>query len=390
MVMDVTLAHRNKALSPPTPDPETPFVSRSYAMALDALAVGVEQRQGMVAIIGAAGVGKTTLLRAFLKQADERTLRTVQLDHPQISFDTLVASLASALGLAPETADLPRLHQALIGDYLAGRRVILIIDDAQYLPVATLTQLHELMALQTHATKLLQMVLLGQPEFVAAIDRMAPHLEPHITMLAELSPLTVAESEAYIRHQFAGATLDGEALFTQEALQCIGQYARGIPRDLNILGTDVLNACLAEHKTPITAAAVKRLLGDFKRQRPRRMWFRPRIRLQPRTLAASAALLLVAGLIAGAVWLHQGKPATASAGAASQPLPAASAAHHGEPRDALIRRLQERLLATGFDPGPIDGLYGPLTRQALSQFQKAYGLDTTGELNPATRKVLGL
>jgi peptidoglycan hydrolase-like protein with peptidoglycan-binding domain len=100
--------------------------------------------------------------------------------------------------------------------------------------------------------------------------------------------------------------------------------------------------------------------------------------------------VLVTGLIAGAVWLHQGKPATASAGTASQPLPAVSAAPHGELSGALIRRLQERLLATGFEPGPIHGLYGPLTRQALSQFQKAYGLDATGELNPATRKVIGL
>jgi peptidoglycan hydrolase-like protein with peptidoglycan-binding domain len=100
--------------------------------------------------------------------------------------------------------------------------------------------------------------------------------------------------------------------------------------------------------------------------------------------------LLVTGLIAGAIWLHQGKPATASADMASQPLAAVSAAHHGETRGALMRRLQERLSAAGFDPGPIDGLYGPQTRQALSQFQKAYGLDTTGELNPATRKVLGL
>jgi type II secretory pathway predicted ATPase ExeA len=325
-----------------------------------------------------------------LQQVDQGTLRAIQLHDPQISFDTVVATIASELGVAAETASLPILHQALIGDYLAGRHVVVIIDDAQHLPVATLAQLHDLMTLQTHAAKLIQIVLLGRPELTATIDRMTPHLEPYIAVVAELSPLTRQESEAYIRHQFGGAMLDGEALFTREALQCIGEYARGIPRDLNILGTDVLNACRVEHKIPITAAAVKRLLGDFKRHRPRLMRLRPRLRLQPRALTAAAALLLVTGLIAGAIWLHQGKPATASADMAPQPLAAVSAAHHGETRGALMRRLQERLSATGFDPGPIDGLYGPQTRQALSQFQKAYGLDTTGELNPATRKVLGL
>ncbi|MDH3600166.1 MAG: peptidoglycan-binding protein, partial [Candidatus Tectomicrobia bacterium] len=242
----------------------------------------------------------------------------------------------------------------------------------------------------THAANLIQIVLLARPELAATIDRLAPHLEPHIAVVAELSPLTEEESKAYIRHQFGGATLDGEALFTPEALQCIGQYARGIPRDLNILGTDVLNACLAEHKIPITTAAVKRLLGDFKRQRPRRMWLRPRIRLRPRVLASAGTVLLVTGLIAGAVWLHQGKPATAAAKTASQPLPTVSITRSGEPRGAFIRRLQERLLAIGFDPGPIDGIYGPQTRQALSHFQKAYSLGATGELNEVTRKVLGL
>ena len=152
-----------------TPDPDFLFLSPSHNKAFSSIIYGIEQRKGLVAVTGEVGVGKTTILRSYLEGTDPERIRIVYIFNAALSFDKLLKQIVSELGIAAVDKDLPDLIDSLflylIDEYKNDRKVVLIIDEAQNMPVETLERLRMLSNLETSQEKLLQVILVGQPEF---------------------------------------------------------------------------------------------------------------------------------------------------------------------------------------------------------------------------------
>jgi general secretion pathway protein A len=152
-----------------TPGPDLLFLSPSHKEALAAVIYGVTTRKGFVAIIGEVGVGKTTVIRAFIEKTNRKTVRTIYIFNPNLSFSSLLKTVLRELGRPLATDDVSQLinqlHLLLIHEYKEVRNVVLVIDEAQNMPVETLENLRMLSNLETSTAKLIQIVFSGQPEF---------------------------------------------------------------------------------------------------------------------------------------------------------------------------------------------------------------------------------
>jgi general secretion pathway protein A len=282
-----------RAPFPLTPDPAFFFGSASHHAALDALAAGIATRQGLVTITGARGVGKTTLVHAYLARVVSPPLTTIVSWHAHLSFVEILAMLARRFAVPEATNDaaslLAQLQQRLRDEAHQGRTVVLIIDEAQHLPRETLEQLLLLTYRPPAKEPLLVLVLVGQPALQrhlrrSPLRRVALRLGIHAT----ISPMTKAESLAYIRQRLAKVALPGGPLFTEEALQAIGRHAHGVPHAVNLLCTAVLQAGFWAHQQPITADLVHQVRAASLGARPFGLgWWG----------LAAAGLVLTAGLL---------------------------------------------------------------------------------------------
>jgi general secretion pathway protein A len=230
-----------------TPDPEFLFLSPSHKAALGAIMHGIDERHGFVAIVGEVGVGKTTIVRAYLENADPQHYTTIALVNANVSFHALLKTLLRALDVEEAAAEpfalLTQLQQALREEYAQGRKVALIIDEAQNMPVETLAQVRTLSNLETATEKLLQIVFVGQPEFRHTLERKELQaLKQRVVLRVTIAPLTAKQSRAYIAHRLAKVATTLDPLFTPRALKRIVAAAQGTPRLLNIL---CMNALLA-------------------------------------------------------------------------------------------------------------------------------------------------
>jgi len=237
--------HLKKAPFHITPDPEFLFLSLSHKAALGALVYGIEERQGFVALIGEVGLGKTTILRSYLERVDQSQLKPIYIFNSNVSFSDLLKTLCREFGievLTEEVADtVNRLHQVLIEEYKQGRNVALIVDEAQHMPIETLEHLRMLSNLETSTQKLIQIVLVGQPEFDAKLNNHAlRQLKQRLVIRGTISPLTNEESRNYIIYRLAKVVTVDEPLFTRGALREIVKQAKGTPRVINILCTNAL------------------------------------------------------------------------------------------------------------------------------------------------------
>jgi general secretion pathway protein A len=264
-----------------TPDPEFLFLSPSHKIALQALLSGIAQRRGWLTICGAAGLGKTTLLRAFLEgiHAQQR-LKTVQIFYPKISCHDMFDILYRGLGLDRTTDDpaelFLQLREALIAAYNQGWNVALLVDDAQDMAEQTLEQLLRLTTLQSSTGEhLLQIVLVGLPSLQRTLN--LPQLRPFTAFLASrvtLRPLSSRESLAYIRHRLAKVLVPEETLFMPGALKPLIRCAGGNPRMLNTLCASVLITGVLREQKPISPALVQEVLAESEAPcaRPSRWW----------------------------------------------------------------------------------------------------------------------
>jgi len=277
-----------------TPDPTFLFLSPSHKAALAAMAAGIEARQGFVVITGAKGVGKTTLVRAYLSRVAPPQLTTIVSWHAHLSSLELLALIARHFAV-PETADdaealLARLQQRLRDEACQGRTVALIIDEAQHLPIETLKQLPLLANMLPSGKSLLQIVLVGQPELRQHLQRRPlRRMAQRFAIRARIRPLTEAESLAYIRQRVAKVALPGGPLFTQDALQAIVRHAHGVPREVNLLCTNVLQAGFWAQQQPITADIVQQVIAAPAGSRP--------FPLGRMSLTAMAGLVLAVGFL---------------------------------------------------------------------------------------------
>ena len=289
-----------------TPDPELLFLSPSHKEALAAVIYGVKQRKGFVALVGEVGVGKTTIIRSFLEKIDKEQVKTIYVFNSNISFKALLKTIYQNMGHAPETDDVfemvNQLHRILIEEYKAGRNVVLIVDEIQNMPVATLENLRMLSNLETSKDKLIQIVFSGQPEFEEKLDlHVLRQLRQRIAVKVNIMPLTREESLAYIYHRLSRTVQKDPDLFTRGALDTIVTRAGGIPRIINILCDNCLITSFGNQQKQVTAKVAKEIIADLK--------IKPQV--APRWRLALMPPLVVAIV---ALWFYAGKKPPAGAG----------------------------------------------------------------------------
>jgi general secretion pathway protein A len=257
-----------------TPNPAFLYLSPSHREALATIIYGVEQGKGFMALVGEVGLGKTTLLQAFLQERQGTKEKIIYLFNSRFSYSGLLRALARELDLKPESEDpeglLDHIYQALIREYARWNSVILLIDEAQGLHEETLEGLRLISNLETPTEKLLQIILVGQPELAAKLDRYElRQLKQRIAVQAVLSPLTWEESREYLRFRLGKVGGRAEDLFTPRALEKIIRWARGIPRALNIVADNALVTGFGYQRKPVTVKVVREVIADLEgRGRP--------------------------------------------------------------------------------------------------------------------------
>jgi general secretion pathway protein A len=254
-----------------TPNPRFLFYSARHREALNHLVYGIRERKGFVQLTGEVGCGKTTLCRALLEQLGHE-FATALILNPVLNSDQLVKAVAMEFGLHPnghdrlETVDL--INHFLLEQVRQGRDVVLVIDEAQDLTDELLEQVRLLSNLETDERKLLQIVLMGQPELR---DRLNDHglrqLRQRITVRYHLSPLAPSEVGQYIQHRLHISGAAGPPYFTRPALWRIHRYSNGIPRLVNAVADKCLLAGYVQQRDRIdygmVGTAIRELEGDI-------------------------------------------------------------------------------------------------------------------------------
>lgn len=255
-----------------TPDPAFLFLSTGHKEALASIVYAVENRKGFMSITGEVGVGKTTILRSYIKEIDPERLKTIYIFNANVSFKGLLKTIYDELEIEPEADEVFEmvnyLQQILIREYKKGNNFVIIIDEAQNMPSETLENLRMLSNLETSTDKLIQILLIGQPEFEKMLEQTnLRQLKQRIAVRSALSPLTKQESIAYIRHRLAIVDADDAGVFTKGAIKLIIKKAKGIPRILNILCDNALITGYGYQQRPVTGRAVREVIADFEGKR---------------------------------------------------------------------------------------------------------------------------
>ncbi len=251
-----------------SPDPRYLFLAESHREALAHLLYGVDQGEGFIAVVGEVGTGKTTLCRTLLQRLGAET-EVAFLFNPDLSPVELLESVCTEFGVAvPGGASrrdlLERINEFLVHNKRQDRRVLLIIDEAQNLPDETLEQVRLLSNLETETSKLIQIILLGQPELEAKLaQENLRQLRQRISVWWTLGPLTRAETSEYVRHRLRVAGGANRSCFTESALREVHRQSAGVPRVVNILCDRALLAAYADEARDVTARHVKGAVSEL-------------------------------------------------------------------------------------------------------------------------------
>lgn len=250
------------------PDPGYLLMTPVHREALAMLQYGLMSQKGLIVLTGDAGTGKTTLLRAV--QADaQNALLFVTITNPRLRREEFVETVAHGFGLSDAAAlSKPRLLReldTLLRDRLTqGLWSALIVDEAHALSNELLEEVRLLANLETDETKLLSIVLAGQPELADRLNEASQwHLKQRVALRCALNCLTKEESFALIASRIRRAGGQPSAVFTREAVECCHEYARGIPRLINVICDNALIAAFAAAEKPVTAARVKEIARDL-------------------------------------------------------------------------------------------------------------------------------
>ncbi len=222
-----------------TPDPRFLYLSAKHREALDHLLFGIRQRKGFIQITGEVGTGKTTICRALLEELgpDYKTALILNpcITGPQM-LRTILTELHQKLPRNDRVAWLEALNRFLLDQVHEGNDVVLVIDEAQDLSPDLMEQVRLLSNLETDQQKLLQIVLIGQPELREMLDaRELRQLRQRITVRYHLKPLSLEETHEYVRHRLEVAGSNGKPTFTPWAMRRIHSYSKGVPRLVNAI-----------------------------------------------------------------------------------------------------------------------------------------------------------
>ena len=309
-----------------TPDPRYLYLSERHAEALAHLLYGINESGGFIQLTGEVGTGKTTVVRTLLSRVPHHADVAVILN-PRVTPVEFLLTICEELGLGIADADrdsvkqmVDALNRRLLSAHAEGRRIIVIVDEAQNLSAEVLEQVRLLTNLETPTQKLLQIILIGQPELRELLDRTdLRQLAQRITGRYHLEPLSKEETLGYVRHRLrvAGAAED---IFTPAALAEVHRLAAGIPRVINVTCDRALLGAYTEETRKVTSSLVRRAAGEVYGRRFVPLWLG--------WVAGALGLVGVAGaaFVGWQMWQRQISPLHASRNRAHVAAPGNSAA----------------------------------------------------------------
>jgi general secretion pathway protein A len=285
----------------PTPDPKFLFQSTRHREALAQLVYGVRERKGFIVLSGEIGTGKTTLLRTLLSKLDRDT-HVAYIHNSTLEIDGLLEYMLQDWGVkstgTTQAQRLFELNEFLIDQHRQALSPVLVIDEAQNLSIPTLEAVRLLSNFETTSQKLMQILLVGQPELRTKLN--SPELrqlKQRVGLRCHIGPLSPEETRLYIRHRLRIAGASDSGLFSDAAIQKITDYSQGIPRVVNIVGDHCLLSGFADSKRRIDAAVVDEAV-EYLEEGERPQWKRTRqARLVPTRGAGWAARGGIAALV---------------------------------------------------------------------------------------------
>jgi general secretion pathway protein A len=300
-----------------TPDPKYLFKSASHASAFELLQYAIRRREGFVVITGDIGTGKTTLCRALLEQIDRKTFTALVLN-PFLAEEDLLRLVLQEFGVVSreeiKRGHLARVSKAelieTLNEFLLslqsiGAQALLIVDEAQNLPMQVLEQIRILSNLETEKEKLLQIILVGQSNLKDLLRRPElRQLDQRVAIRYDLKPLAAEESAAYVQHRLSVAGGGAAVTFTPMALGRVHRCTGGIPRLINLLCDRALLSAYSTHATRVVPALVRSAAESLELERPKRTvraWVRERFA----GFAAGMTLAAALGAGAAAMWHYR-------------------------------------------------------------------------------------
>jgi general secretion pathway protein A len=321
-----------------TPDPRYLFMSERHAEALAHLLYGITEAGGFIQLTGEVGTGKTTVVRSLLERMPKHADVAVILN-PQLTPIQFVLTICEELGMFVRDEDaeslkdlIDLLNKRLLDAHAKGRRVVVIVDEAQNLSPETLEQVRLLTNLETASQKLLQIILIGQPELREVLDRVElRQLAQRITGRYHLDPLSKAETSSYVNHRLRVAGANGE-IFTSGALREVHRLSKGIPRIINVICDRALLGAFTQESHRVGPPLVRAAAGEVYGRSFSPPWMK--------TAVSAAAVAAVAVMTLG-IWLllrthpQQSAPVeTAAAAPAPEPTVATPVEQPEAPRES--------------------------------------------------------
>jgi len=244
-------------------------MSNAHKKALAYLKYGIEAKEGFVQLSGEIGSGKTTILRSLLRSLT-RDIKTVYIVNPRGTFRQILRTILDQLNVVPFRLDyskerlLNKFHEFLKSQEALNHPVVIIFDEAQNLDIGTLEELRMLSNYETEKDKLVQIILVGQPELREKLDRPElSQLRQRISVRCHLGALSPEETGGYIEHRLKVAGSDGAVKFAPEACKAIQTFSRGIPRLINIACNNIMLAGYVEEKKTFGGEIASRVISEI-------------------------------------------------------------------------------------------------------------------------------
>lgn len=256
-----------------TPDTNLFFEGYDRGATLHTLQFAINNGEGIIKVVGEVGTGKTMLCR-MLANAEQDNINWVYLAHPNLSPDQTLKAIAKEMGLiVPKTDDklavMNKLHRRLLKQHNQGRHTVLLVEEAQAMPIETLEEIRLLSNLETDEFKLMQIVLFGQPELDEKLTLThIRQLRERITLSIQLPPLDAQHVHQYLNFRLRAVGYKGPDLFTPSVAKKVFYYSKGLIRRINILADKIMLIAFTQTRHTLTVKDVKSALDDceFKNQ----------------------------------------------------------------------------------------------------------------------------
>lgn len=302
-----------------TPNPRFVFYSQQYREAEGQLLYGINNREGFMLVTGQPGTGKTTLCRDLIEKLDHSKIHSALVFNPFLNAHEMLAALLSEFGVssvphATRKELLDRLNQFLLAQLVLGKRCVAIFDEAQHLSTEFLEQIRVLSNLETDQEKLVQIILVGQPELLDKIRTPGmAQLDQRVSIRTRLTFLDERETDRYIHHRMNVAGARGQVRFDPRAITEIHRASTGVPRLISLVTDRALLAAYAEQSRDIHVSHVKKAVQALRGEEPeiaRTVQQAPAMatgrRSRWRVLLAAALVVVLAGVgVAASLWPRQ-------------------------------------------------------------------------------------